>query len=210
MSYIVFVRHGESHGNEGGVITGQLDVPLTDLGIEQAKGAGAHLYDLGLTFHKAYSSRLQRAQHTLNVVLEQMPESRPHIQAHAALNERDFGDYTGRPKLELQQAIGEKTYKEVVKGWNVIAPNGESLQDVQLRAVPYFESEILPNLKNNQNVIVVAHHQTLRAIIKHLDNIPDEAISGISIGNAQPIIYWYNTVSGALKPYAAALRKSST
>ncbi len=210
MSYIVFVRHGESHGNESGILTGQLDVPLTDLGIEQGKEVGAHLFDLGLVFHKAYSSRLQRAQHTLNVVLEQMPQSHPHIQTHGALNERDFGDYTGKSKLELQQAIGEKAYKEIVKGWNVMAPNGESLQDVQLRAVPYFESEILPNLKNDQNVIVIAHHQTLRAIIKHLDNISDEAISGVSIGNAQPIIYRYDMANGVLKAYTDALRKSST
>lgn len=209
MSYIVFVRHGESHGNERGILTGQLDVPLTDFGVEQAEQVGVSLRDLGLSFDEAYSSRLQRAKHTLCVVLEQMPTSQPPTKAHAALNERDFGDYTGKPKVEVQQTIGGKAYKDVVKGWDVAAPNGESLRDVQLRVVPYFETEILPSLKNGQNVIVVAHHQTLRAIIKHLDNIADDAIGGVSIENAQPIIYQYNTTSGELKPHADTLRKSS-
>lgn len=198
MQALVLIRHGESEGNSQGILTGKLDVPLTVTGAEQARMAGRIVSRRGISFDAAYSSKLQRAQQTMNLVVGELPEYPGKIVEHNALNERDFGDYTGATKSLLQAKLGEAEYNRVVKGWNVPAPHGESLQDVQLRVAPFFQKFIISDLATGKNILVISHHQTLRALAKYIENIADSDIRSLSIENAVPMVYLYDPGTGVL------------
>jgi 2,3-bisphosphoglycerate-dependent phosphoglycerate mutase len=138
---------------------------------------------------QAFSSMLVRAIETLSCMLDLREQYRVLSEYSYALNERDYGDYTGKNKWEMEKLLGEEKFKEIRRGWDCPIPNGESLKMVYGRAFPYFSKNILPPLKKGKNVIVVAHGNSLRAITKYIENISDEGIADVEIPFGAVIIY---------------------
>jgi 2,3-bisphosphoglycerate-dependent phosphoglycerate mutase len=187
MALLILIRHGESEGNVSQILTGQTDVALTARGRQQARQVAENLKDI--VIHKAYVSELKRSKQTLAEIQERLAVLDIPVSVHTALNERDFGALTSRSKRDVQKELGEAAYTVMLRGWDTPAPAGESLQMVYGRVVSYFQALIYPELKGATNVIVVSHHQTLRALVKYLDAIPDDKIALLKIRNGEAIIY---------------------
>lgn len=187
MAYLVLVRHGQSEWNALGKWTGWQDVALTDQGKAEAREAAKALE--GLQFHKAYTSKLSRAQQTLHEIKEHLKHVELETVAHEALNERHYGDYTGMNKWEAKEAMGEEEFTKLRRSWDHPVPNGETLKDVHNRAVPYFEEHILEDLKSGKNIIVAAHGNTLRALVKHLEAVADDEVHTVEIGTGEVYMY---------------------
>jgi len=186
MSYLVLVRHGKSEWNEKGLWTGWTDIPLATSGIKEAQRTGDQLRDI--KFDLAYTSKLVRAQQTLEQILKTLAQTPPIVE-NEALNERNYGDFTGKNKWEIKDQVGQQEFQKIRRSWDYPLPNGESLKMVYERTIPYFEKVILPELKNGSNVIIAAHGNSLRALIKHLENISDEDISSLEIGTGEAYVY---------------------
>jgi len=186
MSYLVLVRHGKSEWNEKGLWTGWRDIPLAPAGFDEAKRTGEQLHDI--TFDKAYTSDLTRAQQTLDEILKVLNQT-PPIEKDKALNERDYGDYTEKNKWDIQQEVGEEEFQKIRRSWDYPPPNGESLKMVYERVLPYYKDHIEPELKNGENVLVAAHGNSLRALVKYLENISDSDIATLEIGTGEAYIY---------------------
>jgi 2,3-bisphosphoglycerate-dependent phosphoglycerate mutase len=186
MATLVLVRHGKSEWNEKGLWTGWRDIPLAPKGIEEAKTTGEQLKDIH--FDVAYTSALIRAQQTLNEILKVAGQT-PPIEKSEALNERDYGDYTEKNKWDIQKEVGEEEFQRIRRSWDYPPPNGESLKMVYERAVPYFEAEILPKLKSGNNIIIAAHGNSLRALVKYLENISETDIASLEIGTGEAYVY---------------------
>jgi 2,3-bisphosphoglycerate-dependent phosphoglycerate mutase len=190
MSTLVLVRHGKSEWNEKGLWTGWRDIPLAQKGIEEARDTGESLK--GISFDYAYTSALVRAQQTLAEILHVLDQA-PQVTQDQALNERDYGDYTEKNKWDIQKALGEEEFQKIRRSWDYPPPNGESLKMVYERAVPYFEAEILPKLKDGKNIIIAAHGNSLRALVKYLEEIPEDQIATLEIGTGEAYIYQLNS-----------------
>ncbi len=186
MSDLILVRHGESEWNQKGLWTGLTDVSLSEKGKEEAQMAGEKLK--GQSIDLAYTSLLLRAKQTLNEIKAVLGIDIPAIE-NKALNERDYGIYTGKNKLEIKEKIGEEQFQKIRRGWDTPIENGESLKDVYSRAVPYYESEILPKLKEGKNVLIAAHGNSLRALVKYLENLSDEAVESLEIATGEIFVY---------------------
>jgi 2,3-bisphosphoglycerate-dependent phosphoglycerate mutase len=187
MAYLVLIRHGESTWNALGLWTGYKDVPLTSKGHAQARNAAQLIKDITLDI--AYTSVLKRAQQTLTDILHELNSANIKIIKHQALNERDYGDLTGKNKWKIKEEYGEEQFLKWRRGWDYPPPNGESLKDVYNRVVPYYKNEILPKLNEGKNVIIVAHGNSLRALVKYLENISDEDIAKLEIGLGEVYVY---------------------
>ncbi|HSH18126.1 MAG TPA: 2,3-diphosphoglycerate-dependent phosphoglycerate mutase [Candidatus Saccharimonadales bacterium] len=190
MAYLVFVRHGQSEWNALGLWTGQKDVPLTEQGREEARKAAEGLRDI--TLHKAYTSKLARAKETLREIKEALGhvgQADLETVEHEALNERHYGDYTAKNKWEIKEAIGEEEFTKLRRTWDHPVPGGETLKDVHARALPYYEEHILQDLKQGKNVIVAAHGNTLRALMKHLEEVADDDVHQLEIGTGEVMVY---------------------
>jgi 2,3-bisphosphoglycerate-dependent phosphoglycerate mutase len=203
MSFIILVRHGESQANAQEIVSGADDWPLTQLGKQQARQAAEQLRHVKLD--KAYTSQLSRAKDTLAEIAEALHRTDLPVVIAPELNERDFGALTGQPKAEVKQQIGNDQFNAVVWNWDVPAPDGESLKMTHDRVVPYFQKTILADATNGQNILVVAHRQLLRALVKHLDNIPDDQIAHYNLENAEVISYKVDDSTGALQRAATLL-----
>lgn len=190
MAYLVLVRHGQSEWNALGKWTGWHDVALTEQGKAEAREAAKSLE--GLTLHKAYTSKLTRAQQTLAEIKAHLQQIEVETVAHEALNERHYGDYTGLNKWEAKERMGDEEFQKIRRSWDHPLPNGETLKDVHARAVPYFEQHILADLKAGKNVIVAAHGNTLRALVKHLESVADEDVHNLEIGTGEVLMYTIN------------------
>jgi 2,3-bisphosphoglycerate-dependent phosphoglycerate mutase len=186
-AYLVLMRHGESVWNAKGLWTGWTDVELSETGHQQAKSAGETLKDVKLDI--AFVSTLKRAKETLRDALEVKNQLDIPIISNKALNERNYGDYTGKNKWEIKEEVGEGEFKSIRRDWNRPLPNGESLKDVYNRVIPYFEEKILPQLKTGKNVILSAHGNSLRSLVKYLDKISDEDISRLEIAVGEIYVY---------------------
>ena len=214
MYKLVLIRHGESEWNKENRFTGWKDVDLSEKGREEAKAAGKLLKNEGFTFDEAYTSVLKRAIRTLWIILDQMdlmwiPETKSWL-----LNERHYGALQGLNKAETAAQYGEEQVLIWRRSFDIppdpldesderwlgndprycsIAPDEfpktECLKDTVARAVPYFESEILPKVKAGKKLIVAAHGNSLRAIVKYLDNISDEDIVSLNIPTGIPLVY---------------------
>jgi 2,3-bisphosphoglycerate-dependent phosphoglycerate mutase len=187
MSFLILVRHGQSEWNLINQFTGFTDVELTEKGQAEAKMAASLIKDIVL--HKAHTSDLKRAQNTLDIILKENGHTDIDIKKNAAIKERHYGDLTGMNKDEAKKQFGEEKFLSYRRSWDIAPPNGESLKDTFNRAVPYFEQEILADLKAGHNTIVAAHGNSLRAIIKHLEEIADDEISNHEIGTGVLYIY---------------------
>ena len=194
MAYFVLVRHGESEWNVKGVWTGWTDVDLSPKGREEAKAAGEALTDI--QFDLAYTSTLKRAKNTFLEIQKTTGQLAIPTTESAALNERNYGDLTGKNKWEVKEQVGEEEFQKIRRSWDYPPPNGESLKMVYERVVPYYETEILPKLKDGKNIIIAAHGNSLRALIKHLDNITDEDIPNLELATGGIYIYQISPEGG--------------
>lgn len=187
MAYLVLVRHGQSEWNLLGQWTGLTDVHLTDEGRIEAQRAARTLEDIDL--HRAYSSELTRAKHTLDEIVGHLEKTDVDRSEHAELNERDYGDLTGKNKWQVREEYGEEKFQAWRRSWDHPVPGGETLKDVSERVLPFYEQHILDDLKNGKNVIVAAHGNSLRALIKHLDEIADEQSHEVEIMTGEVLVY---------------------
>lgn len=187
MSKIALVRHGQSHWNKKGLWTGWQDIPLSENGKKEAALAARLLKDID--FHHFFTSDLSRAIETLELIKSGLNKADLPTVKHRALKERHYGEYTGKNKWEIKTKVGEKEFNKIRRGWNTPIKGGETLKNVHDRVVPYFVSKILPLLKSGKNVLIAAHGNSIRALIKHLENVSDESISEIELATGEVIIY---------------------
>lgn len=191
MAYLVLVRHGESEWNAKGIWTGWTDINLSEKGREEARTAGELLKDIH--FDLAYNSALKRAQQTWEEIQKVIKQESLTAIVDKALNERDYGDLTGKNKWEAKEEMGEEKFMKIRRSWDFPPPNGESLQMVYERVVPYYEKTILPELKAGKNVIIAAHGNSLRALIKYLEDISDEEIPHLEMATGGIYVYKLDT-----------------
>lgn len=187
MTKLILVRHGESLWNALGIWTGLTDISLSNQGRQEARLAGKSLENTKIDI--AFTSVLKRAIETLDEIKNVLGlNSLPTIE-NKALNERDYGDLTGKNKWEIEKEVGEEMFQNIRRGWNTPIQNGETLKDVYNRVVPYYKQKILPRLKNSKNVLISAHGNSLRALIKYLENISDKDIENLEIATGEIYIY---------------------
>ncbi|MCC9065613.1 2,3-bisphosphoglycerate-dependent phosphoglycerate mutase [Flavobacterium piscisymbiosum] len=189
MAQLIFVRHGQSLYNLENRFTGILDVALTDNGKEQAKLAGDKL--IGYVFDIAYTSMLIRAQESLRIILNEMKLTIPIVK-DKAFNERMYGTLQGLNKEETAQKYGLAQVEIWRRSYDVCPPGGESLSDTYNRVVPYYKTQIEPELKKGQNVLIVAHGNSLRSLMMYLENISPLDIVTVNIATGIPRVYTFD------------------
>ncbi len=187
MGKLLLARHHESRWNKLGKWTGIRDERLTDYGFQKAEDMGLLIKDIHID--QAFASMQVRSIETLSCMLNICERYRVPTEHSIALNERDYGDYTGKNKWEMEKLLGPEEFKKLRRGWNYPVPNGESLKMVYERTVPYFTSMILPKLQEGKNVLVVAHGNSLRSIIKWIEGISDEGIADVEMPFGAIVIY---------------------
>ena len=187
MAYLALIRHGQSEWNALGLWTGLTDISLNDAGREEARHAAEAIATI--PFQVAFTSELKRAHETLDEILRATGHEGIPIFRDKALDERDYGDLTGKNKWEIRDQYGEEQFLKWRRSWDSPLPGGETLKDVYARVVPYYEQRILPRLKQGENVLVVAHGNSLRALVKHLESISDQDIPGLELGTAEVWLY---------------------
>ena len=223
MPKLVLIRHGQSAWNLENRFTGWWDVDLTELGVREAREAGELMAARGLDFDLCFTSLQTRAIKTLNIALEAMGRLWLPIEKDWRLNERHYGGLTGLNKKEMMAKVGE----EQVNIWRrsfdipppaiepdsafdlahdrryagIDVPRTESLKDTIARVLPYWEERIAPALRKGERVLISAHGNSLRALVKHLSNIPDDEITGLEIPTGQPIVYELDDALAAIDRY---------
>ena len=186
---LVLVRHGQSEWNKKNLFTGWKDPNLTDLGIEEAMKAGNLLKERGLAFDIMFTSDLFRAQETGRIILEQMNLGHIEVIKDQSLNERNYGDLAGLNKDEARVKWGEEQVHIWRRSYDIPPPGGESLKNTAERVLPYFNSEILPKIKESQNILVAAHGNSLRALVMELEKINSDEIVKLEIATGDPLTY---------------------
>jgi 2,3-bisphosphoglycerate-dependent phosphoglycerate mutase len=211
MPTLVLIRHGQSAWNLENRFTGWWDVDLTERGVGEAKAAGALLAARGLDFDQCFTSFQTRAIKTLNIALESMGRLWLPVEKDWRLNERHYGGLTGLDKAETAARHGDAQVKIWRRSFDVpppvmepgsafdlsqdrryagiAIPSTESLKDTIARVLPYWDARIAPELKAGKRVLISAHGNSLRALVKHLSNIPDDEITELEIPTGQPIVY---------------------
>lgn len=184
----IIIRHGESEWNAKGVWTGTTNVHLTDKGRHDSRLMGETLR--GLPIDVVYVSQQIRTSETLEQVLVGMDvDTPPPHHVTAALNERDYGVYTGLNKWEVKQQVGEEQFQAIRRGWDTPIPEGETLKQVYARAVPFYQKTILPQLLAGHNVMIVAHGNSIRSIMKYIESISDAEIGNLEMIFGTAVIY---------------------
>ncbi len=188
MPKLILVRHGQSLWNLEDRFTGWIDVPLTELGQEEARAAGKKL--AGTKIDVAYTSDLTRAQTTLKLMLDEMGVDVPTIR-NKALNERHYGDLQGLNKARTAEKYGAEQVKVWRRSYDVPPPGeeGESLEMTAARTLPFFERCILGDIAQGKNVLVVAHGNSNRSIVMELDKLSREQVLELNLGTAVPLVY---------------------
>ncbi len=214
MHRIVLLRHGESQWNRENRFTGWRDVPLSEKGVAEAEEAGRRLVEEGFEFDVAYTSVLKRAIKTLWIVLEQMDLMWIPVIRDWRLNERHYGGLTGLDKAETAARHGEEQVLVWRRSYDIRPPAykpgdpenpsndrryarltdkerplAESLADTVARVVPFWEKDVAPRVRAGERVIVAAHGNSLRALVKHLDGNPDDKIVSLNIPTGIPLVY---------------------
>jgi 2,3-bisphosphoglycerate-dependent phosphoglycerate mutase len=211
MPTLVLIRHGQSAWNLENRFTGWWDVNLTEKGIAEAIAAGELMKAKGLDFDQCYTSVQTRAIKTLNLALEAMGRLWLPVEKDWRLNERHYGGLTGLDKAQTAAIHGDAQVKIWRRSFDIPPPvleagsefdlgkdrryagipipNTESLKDTIARVLPYWDAKIAPDLKAGKRVVISAHGNSLRALVKHLSNIPDDEITELEIPTGQPIIY---------------------
>lgn len=186
-SYLILIRHGKSTYNDLGLWCGWTDVDLHEAGRDEAKAAAEHLRDIDI--HVAYTSKLKRAKQTFALIQEALEKADIAVHEHEALNERDYGVYTGKNKWQIKEEVGEETFTKIRRSWDHPIPEGETLKDVYARVSKYYDDTIKPELLAGKNVLLSAHGNSLRALVKHLEYLNEEQIAELEIGTCEVHIY---------------------
>ncbi|MEA3009748.1 MAG: 2,3-bisphosphoglycerate-dependent phosphoglycerate mutase [Sphingomonadales bacterium] len=211
MPILVLIRHGQSAWNLENRFTGWWDVDVTEKGAQEARLAGELMAAKGLDFDQCFTSLQTRAIKTLDLALEAMGRLWLPVEKVWRLNERHYGGLTGLNKAETAALHGDEQVRiwrrsfdippppmEEGSPWDLSAdrryagievPRSESLKDTIERVLPYWERRIAPALRDGRRVLISAHGNSLRALVKHLSNIPDDEITGLEIPTGQPIVY---------------------
>jgi 2,3-bisphosphoglycerate-dependent phosphoglycerate mutase len=211
MYKIVFLRHGESVWNRKGLFTGWTDVALTKTGEAEARIAGRELRRRGFVFDRAWYSFLRRTKKTLHLVLSELDSPRLPVAADWRLNERHYGDLQGVSKVQMARKFGLNQVGRWRRGYDVHppkitadnpydqrddkkykgikVPREESLKDVVARVVPFWREEVIPRIKDGDRILIAASGNSLRALIKYLDQVPGRAIVKLDIPFAIPLVY---------------------
>jgi 2,3-bisphosphoglycerate-dependent phosphoglycerate mutase len=225
MIKLVLMRHGESTWNKANQFTGWTDVPLTEKGVEEAKEAGRILKEEGYTFDVAFTNVLNRAMETTRIVLEEMGLDIP-VHESWRLNERHYGALQGLNKAEMAAKYGEEQVLKWRRSYDIRPPTlkkdderypgndprykdldekdlplTESLKDTVVRVLPYWEKEIIPELKSGKKVVISASGNSLRALVKIIDNISNEVIPNFNIPTGAPLVYELDDNFKAVKHY---------
>ncbi len=187
MKHVVLIRHGESQWNLENRFTGWVDVPLSSKGEREAREAGEKLRIF--RFDHAFTSVLTRAIRTLEIVLDVIGQSGLPVEQHQALNERMYGELQGLNKAETAKQYGEAQVKLWRRSYDVRPPGGESLQDTADRVLPYYREHIWPRLAKGETLLVVAHGNSLRALVMHLDRLSREDVLELNIPTGAPLLY---------------------
>jgi 2,3-bisphosphoglycerate-dependent phosphoglycerate mutase len=223
MPRLVLIRHGQSAWNLENRFTGWWDVDVTDKGVEEARAAGRLMKEKGLDFDLCFTSLQTRAIKTLNLALEEMARLWLPVEKHWRLNERHYGGLTGLNKAETAARHGDEQVRIWRRSFDVppppieegspfdlsgdrrysgiAVPKAESLKDTIARVLPYWEERIAPALRAGERVIISAHGNSLRALVKHLSAIPDEEITGLEIPTGQPMVYELDEALAATDRY---------
>ena len=186
---LILVRHGESEWNLKNLFTGWRNPDLTEKGIGEARATGKALKAKGIVPDCYYTSALRRAQHTLDLMLEEMDIANVTIVRNIALNERDYGDLSGLNKDDARAKWGEEQVLIWRRSYDVPPPGGESLKDTAARTLPYYDAEILPLLKAGKTVLVAAHGNSLRALVMAIEGLTPDEILKREIATGQPTVY---------------------
>lgn len=186
---LIIARHHESKWNKLSFWTGITDIELTPHGKKESSKMGETIKNQKIG--KAITSNLIRAQQTLEIMLKSMGQ-KVLIEKTSALNERDYGDYTGKYKWDMKKLLGDEKFHLIRRGWDYPVPRGETLKMVYKRVIPYYLENILPKLKKGENILVVAHMNSLRALIKYIEQIPDDQVDKIEILFGEIFIYQIN------------------
>jgi 2,3-bisphosphoglycerate-dependent phosphoglycerate mutase len=189
---LVLVRHGQSEWNLKNLFTGWRDVDLTEQGVQEAQKAGRALKAQGINFDIAFTSALKRAQRTLDIILDEMGQTKIPVIRNHALNERDYGDLSGLNKDDARKKWGEEQVHIWRRSFDIAPPGGESLRDTAARVLPYYIQEILPRVMRGERVLVAAHGNSLRALVMVLDRHTKESILKLNIDTGVPMIYRLN------------------
>ncbi len=226
MKKIVLIRHGQSVWNKQNRFTGWTDVDLSEKGISEAHDAGKLLKKEGFHFEKAYTSYLKRAIKTLNIVLDEMNLDWIPVEKSWRLNEKHYGTLQGLNKAETAEKYGSEQVHKWRRSYDIPPaelkkdeerspfmdprykgvdeknlPLTEALKDTVERILPYWNNTILPSLKNHQEIIVAAHGNSLRGIVKHLKNISDDDISSLNLPTGIPYVFEFDDNLNVVKDY---------
>jgi 2,3-bisphosphoglycerate-dependent phosphoglycerate mutase len=191
---LVLLRHGQSEWNLKNLFTGWKNPDLTPVGVEEAKKAGQEIGKLGIKFDRAFTSGLKRAQDTCDLALKEMGQSLDVVK-DIQLNERDYGDLSGLNKAEAAQKWGEEQVMIWRRSYDTPPPGGESLKDTLARVLPYYCQNILPCVLRGEQTLVVAHGNSLRALLMVLERATPKTITGIELETGVPVVYTLNADS---------------
>lgn len=191
MSVLVIVRHGQSEWNLKNLFTGWSDVELTPTGEHEAEYAGIVLRPYH--FDVAYTSVLKRAIHTLEIILHEIGLEDIPVFTDKALNERNYGDLQGLNKAEVGQKYGAQQLIAWRRSYTEVPPGGESLENTYQRVIPYYQKEIEPKLQSGKNVLIVAHGNSLRALMMYLEKITPDDIAHIDLATGAPRLYQFSS-----------------
>ena len=220
---LVLLRHGQSEWNKENLFTGWVDVPLSEQGRAEAKKGGALLKERDILPEVVHTSLLRRAMNTANIALDEADRLWIPVKRSWRLNERHYGALQGKNKSEIREKYGEDQFMQWRRSYDVPppaiedddefsqahdpryadvadAPRTECLKDVLERMLPYWKDGIVPDLKAGKTVLVAAHGNSLRALVKHLDGISDEDISGLNIPTGIPLYYELDEDLKPVKP----------
>jgi 2,3-bisphosphoglycerate-dependent phosphoglycerate mutase len=210
-STLVLVRHGKSEWNKMDLFTGWVDVDLAPEGIDEAKKAGQKIKDLNISFESAHCSMLKRAIKTCWLMLDVMDRVNLKLNYHWRLNERHYGDLQGKNKTETRAQFGDEQVKIWRRSYDIkppelkniqqvpenyfglsAMPKSESLKDTIDRVLPYWNDALEPSIKKGKNLLVVAHGNSLRGLVKHLLRMSDQDIVHFEIATGDPLIFQFD------------------
>ena len=187
MSQLILLRHGQSVWNAENRFTGWVDIDLSEQGIKEAKFAGQKLKDFKID--KVFTSTLKRAIETAQSVLDIIGQNALPLTCSPALNERNYGDLQGLNKDEMRSKFGTEQVHIWRRSYDIRPPNGESLKDTCDRVLPYYQSTILPCLLKKETVLVAAHGNSLRGLIKELEHLSNLDVVSVEIPTGSPLVY---------------------
>ena len=189
MTHLTLVRHGQSDWNEKNLFTGWENPGLTEQGLVEAKETGKILKNSGFEYSYLYTSTLDRAINTANIILRELKVGEIKTIRSSALNERDYGDLTGLNKDEARKKWGDEQVHIWRRSYDIPPPSGESLKNTAERVLPYFKKEILPLLEDKNSILISAHGNSLRALVRFIENLSSDEILKSEISTGEPITY---------------------